>query len=104
FRRRGDEGDPRSDRRPRQVMITIKSDEEVKIMREAGRNVGEVLEILVEATKPGVVVKDLDKIVRQEYAKRGVVPTFLGYLGYPATGCVSINEQLVHGLPGNRVI
>jgi methionyl aminopeptidase len=50
------------------------------------------------------VVKDLDKIVRKEYARRGVTPTFLGYMGYPATVCISINEELVHGIPGNRVI
>ncbi len=85
-------------------MITIKSEEEVRIMREAGRIVGETLRILESETKPGVLVKDLDKVVRREYAKRGVKPTFLGYLGYPATVCVSINEELVHGIPGNRVI
>lgn len=75
-------------------------------MREAGRVVGQTLQILVEATKPGVVVKELDKIVRKEYARRGVVPTFLGYAQppYPATVCISINEELVHGIPGNRVI
>jgi methionyl aminopeptidase len=87
-------------------VITIKSDEEIKIMREAGRVVGQTLQLLVEATKPGVVVKELDKIVRKEYARRGVIPTFLGYAEppYPATVCVSINEDLVHGIPGNRVI
>ena len=87
-------------------MITIKSDEEVKVMREAGRVVGQTLQLLVEAAKPGVVVKELDKIVRKEYARRGVIPTFLGYAEppYPATVCVSINEDLVHGIPGNRVI
>lgn len=85
-------------------MITIKSPEEIKVMREAGRVVGEVLEILREATKPGVMVKDLDKIVRNEYKKRGVTPTFLGYQGYPATVCISVNEELVHGIPGPRVI
>jgi methionyl aminopeptidase len=87
-------------------VITIKSDEEVKIMREAGRVVGEVLQILKEATKPGVVVKELDKIVRKEYAKRGVIPTFLGYgePPYPATVCISVNDELVHGIPGDRVI
>jgi methionyl aminopeptidase len=87
-------------------VITIKSDEEIKIMREAGRVVGQTLRLLVEATKPGVVVKELDKIVRKEYARRGVIPTFLGYAEppYPATVCVSINEDLVHGIPGNRVI
>jgi methionyl aminopeptidase len=51
-----------------------------------------------------VVVKDLDKIVRNEYKKRGVTPTFLGYQGYPATVCISVNEELVHGIPGPRVI
>jgi methionyl aminopeptidase len=85
-------------------VITIKSDEEVKIMREAGRVVGQTLEILRNEVKPGVVVKDLDQIVRKEYAKRGVVPTFLGYRGYPATVCISVNEELVHGIPGDRVI
>jgi methionyl aminopeptidase len=87
-------------------MITIKSDEEVKIMREAGRVVGEVLELLAEAVRPGLVVKELDKIVRKEYAKRGVIPTFLGYAEppYPATVCVSVNDELVHGIPGDRVI
>lgn len=87
-------------------MITIKSDEEVKIMREAGRVVAEVLAILKEEAKVGVVVKDLDKIVRKEYARRGVTPTFLGYGSppYPATVCISINEDLVHGIPGDRVI
>jgi methionyl aminopeptidase len=75
-------------------------------MREAGRVVGQTLQILKDAVKPGVVVKELDKIVRKEYAKRGVIPTFLGYAEppYPATVCVSVNEELVHGIPGGRVI
>jgi methionyl aminopeptidase len=75
-------------------------------MREAGRVVGQTLQILKDATKPGVVVKELDKLVRKEYAKRGVTATFLGYAypPYPATVCISINEELVHGIPGNRVI
>jgi methionyl aminopeptidase len=85
-------------------VITIKSDEEIKIMREAGRIVGQVLQILVQEAKPGVSEKDLDKIVRREYAKRGCIPTFLGYHGYPATVCISINEELVHGIPTDRVI
>ena len=87
-------------------MITIKSDEEIKIMREAGRVVGQTLQLLKDAVKPGLVVKELDKLVRKEYARRGVVPTFLGYAEppYPATVCVSVNEELVHGIPGGRVI
>lgn len=85
-------------------MITIKSDDEIKLMREAGRHVAEVMQLLVDAVKPGVVVTELDKIVRKEYARRGVTPTFLGYNGYPATVCVSINEKLVHGIPDDYVI
>lgn len=87
-------------------MITIKSDDEIKLMRIAGRHVAEVVQILVEAVKPGVATKELDKIVRREYGRRGLVATFLGYAypPYPATVCVSINEQLVHGIPGNQVI
>jgi methionyl aminopeptidase len=75
-------------------------------MREAGRVVGQTLQILKDAVKPGLVVKELDKLVRKEYARRGVVPTFLGYAEppYPATVCVSVNDELVHGIPGNRVI
>jgi methionyl aminopeptidase len=87
-------------------VITLKSDAEIKIMREAGRVVGQTLQILKDAVRPGVVVKELDKIVRKEYARRGVIPTFLGYAEppYPATVCVSVNEELVHGIPGGRVI
>lgn len=70
-------------------------------MREAGQLTGQVLRMLAEATKPGIKVKELDKMVRQEYAKRGAMATFLGYRGYPATVCVSLNEELVHGIPVN---
>jgi methionyl aminopeptidase len=90
-------------------MITIKSKDELRIMREAGRHVAEVMQLLIEALEPGMATKELDKIVRREYTKRGVIPTFLGYgpgnhPPYPATVCVSVNEELVHGIPGNRVI
>ncbi len=92
-----------------QRRITIKSDDEVKIMREAGRIVGQTLQILAAAAQPGVRTIDLDKIVRREYAKRGCIATFVGYPpGVPNpfrhTVCVSVNEELVHGVPGNRVI
>ena len=87
-------------------MITIKSDDEIKIMREAGRIVGQTLQKLVEASKPGVVAKDLDKLVRKEYKRIGCIPTFLGYAQppYPATLCFSVNDELVHGIPDKQVI
>lgn len=84
--------------------IILKSDDEIAIMRHAGSVVAQTLALLVEELRPGLVVKDLDKIVRREFEKHGVVPTFLGYHGYPATVCVSVNEEIVHGIPGKRVI
>ncbi|MFQ6019335.1 MAG: type I methionyl aminopeptidase [Dehalococcoidia bacterium] len=84
--------------------IIVKSDEEIGIMREAGHIVAQMLQLLAERLRPGLVEGELDEIVRREFARRGVTPTFLGYLGYPATVCVSVNDEIVHGIPGDRVI
>jgi methionyl aminopeptidase len=75
-------------------------------MREAGRHVAEVLQILVDALRPGLIAIELDEIVRREFKKRKVIPTFLGYAHppYPATVCVSINDEIVHGIPRKREI
>ncbi|MDO8614205.1 MAG: type I methionyl aminopeptidase [Dehalococcoidia bacterium] len=84
--------------------IILKSRDEISIMRESGRILAETLQLLVERLRPGLVEKELDEIVRREFRRRGVTPTFLGYLGYPATVCVSINDEIVHGIPGDREI
>ncbi len=84
--------------------IIIKSEEEIAIMREAGCIVAEVLEILSEEVRPGLSTKRLDTIVQDEFQRRNVIPTFLGYLGYPARVCVSVNDEVVHGIPGDRVL
>jgi len=84
--------------------IILKSRDEIGIMREAGRILAETLELLVARLRPGLLEKELDEIVRKEFRKRGVTPTFLGYHGYPATVCVSINDEIVHGIPGDREI
>ena len=86
--------------------IIIKSDDEIAIMRESGRIVARTMQRLVDELRPGLVVKELDRIVRKEFEREGVVPTFLDYAEppYPATVCVSVNEELVHGIPGQRVI
>ncbi len=84
--------------------IILKSDDEIAIMRHAGSVVAQTLCLLSQSLRPGTVVKDVDKIVRREFEKHGVTPTFLGYHGYPATVCVSVNEEIVHGIPGKRVI
>ena len=84
--------------------IIIKSDDEIAIMRQAGRIVAEVLQILAAEVRPGLIIKKLDTIVQEEFERRNVVPTFLGYLGYPAHVCVSVNDEIVHGIPGERVL
>jgi methionyl aminopeptidase len=84
--------------------IVIKSEDEIAIIREAGRSVAEVLQILANRLRPGLVARELDEIVRAEFKKRNVVPAFLGYQGYPAAVCVSINDEIVHGIPGDREI
>jgi methionyl aminopeptidase len=88
----------------RQRGVVIKSPDEIAIMREAGRIVAEMMQVVLAEVRPGVVVRDLDRVARKEYRARGVTPTFLGYHGYPATICVSINDEIVHGIPGDRVI
>lgn len=82
--------------------IIIKSDDEIALMRESGRILAEVLELLASEVCPGLIIKDLDTIVKEEYRRRNVVPTFLGYRGYPAHVCVSVNDQIVHGIPSDR--
>jgi methionyl aminopeptidase len=99
----------REARRQAEAVVEVKSHDEIKTMREAGRHVAEVLQLLVRAVRPGLVVRELDEIVIDEYKRRGVIPTFLNYAPggkppYPATVCVSINEQIVHGIPGSRVL
>jgi len=84
--------------------IELKGPEEIALMRQAGRAVAEVLAILRQEIRPGLMLKRLDDIVRREFAKRKVVPTFLHYNGYPARVCVSVNDEVVHGIPDRRVL
>ncbi len=84
--------------------IELKGLEEIALMRQAGRAVAEVLAILRQEIRPGLMLKKLDDTVRREFAKRKVVPTFLHYRGYPARVCVSVNDEVVHGIPDRRVL
>ena len=84
--------------------IELKGPEEIALMRQAGRAVAEVLATLRQEIRPGLVLKRLDDIVRREFAKRKVSPTFLHYNGYPARVCVSVNDEVVHGIPDRRVL
>src|SRR3989304_4197745 len=84
--------------------IVLKTRDEIAIMRVAGRIVDDALQKLVSRLRPGLVEKELDELVRAEFRRRKVIPAFLDYHGYPATVCVSINDEIVHGIPGDREI
>lgn len=83
-------------------MIILKSDREITYMRDAGRIVAETLAELKKAVKPEVTTLELDRIAEEYIKKRGAVPTFKGYNGFPGNICTSVNEQVVHGIPGLR--
>jgi len=84
--------------------IVIKSSREVELMREAGRVVAQVLERLKKEVAPGRKTGELDRVAAEEIARRGARASFLGYRNYPATICTSVNDEVVHGIPGERVL
>ncbi len=86
------------------MSIIIKSEREIALMRQAGRIVAMVLGILAGHVKPGVKTKELDAIAARELEKLGAQPSFKGYRGFPANLCISINDEIVHGIPGERVL
>ncbi len=83
-------------------MISVKSRHELEIMREAGRIVAMAHAEVKRVVAPGVTTRDLDDVVEQVIRKAGATPSFKGYQGFPAAICASVNEELVHGIPGNR--
>lgn len=84
--------------------INIKSEKEINAMRQSGRIVAEVLKILSEQIKPGMKTKELDIIAEKEMKRLGAESSFNGYRGFPANICVSVNDEIVHGIPGDRVL
>lgn len=83
-------------------MIILKSDRELNYMRDAGEIVAETLQEVKKAVKPDVTTLELDRIAEQYIKHRGAIPTFKGYHGYPGNICASVNEEVVHGIPGLR--
>ena len=81
-------------------MIIIKSEKELELMQEAGRIVAGALEVVKKAIAPGVTTAELDEIAKDYILSKGATPAFKGYQGYPANICASINNQVVHGIPG----
>ena len=83
-------------------MITIRTEEEIELLRRAGEIVGETHHYLEKFIKPGITTKELDKLAYDFIISKGATPSCLGYEGFPATLCTSINEEVVHGIPSNR--
>jgi methionyl aminopeptidase len=85
-------------------MIVSKSKTELELMREAGKIVALTHRELAENIRPGITTKELDSLAEDFIRKHGAVPSFKGYHGYPASICTSVNEELVHGIPGPRIL
>jgi methionyl aminopeptidase len=83
---------------------TVKTPKEIAIMREAGRIVAETLALMAAQVRPGMTTDDLDRMAYEHITKRGAVPSFKGHHGYTKSICTSINEEIVHGIPGPRVL
>ncbi|MBI2852727.1 MAG: type I methionyl aminopeptidase [Chloroflexi bacterium] len=84
--------------------IIIKTKDEIAVMQQAGRIVATVLEMLKLQLRPGMKTAELDVIAAREVVRLKAKPSFKGYHGYPATLCVSVNDEIVHGIPGERVL
>lgn len=85
-------------------MIILKTAAEIEQMRKAGALVGQVLERLGRYVAPGVRTAELDAIAEEMILAAGGTPSFKGYCGYPASICVSVNDEIIHGIPGKRVL
>jgi methionyl aminopeptidase len=86
------------------MVVTLKSPREIDLMRAAGRIVADVHEIMRKNTYPGVTTGELNDLAHNYIAEQGGVPSFLGYHGFPGSICTSVNDQIVHGIPGDRVL
>ena len=85
-------------------MIIRKNDNEIQLMRRAGKIVGDTLAMLQEEIKPGISTADLDKLAEEFIISQGAKPSFKGYYSFPATLCTSINEEVIHGIPSRNKI
>lgn len=85
-------------------MIIIKKDIEIEYMRRAGKVVGNTLEKLQEVVKPGITTAELDRLAEDMILRQGAKPSFKGYHGFPASICASVNNEVVHGIPDERVL
>lgn len=85
-------------------MVSIKNSRELSSMRKACRISARALQLAGEAVQPGVTTGEIDRLVRKYIESEGATPSFLGYGGFPGSACISVNDEVIHGIPGKRVI
>ena len=85
-------------------MIILKSDEEIRLMRDAGRIAALARQIGGEHCKVGVTTAQIDAVIRKTIQSHGATPSFLGLYGFPGSACISVNEEVIHGIPSDRVL
>jgi methionyl aminopeptidase len=85
-------------------MVTLKSAREIDAMRRSGKITSAVLAALMKAARPGMATRELDHLAEQGIREAGGTPTFKGYNGFPGSICASVNEEVVHGIPGSRIL
>lgn len=85
-------------------MITIKSNREIERMREAGRITAAARTVARKAIRPGITTDEIDREIHQFILSCGATPTFLHYGGFPRSACISVNDEVIHGIPGKRVL
>jgi methionyl aminopeptidase len=84
--------------------IILKKPEQILLMKEAGRITGEALLVARDAIRPGISTKEIDELIYHHIVKSGAKPSFLGYHGFPGSACISVNNQIIHGIPSRKVI
>ena len=85
-------------------MVVLKTSKELAKMRKAGSISAQALQVGGAAVEPGITTGEIDRIIKNFILSKGAKPSFLGYGGFPASACISVNEEVIHGIPGNRVI
>ena len=85
-------------------MIHVKTEQEIEIMKEGGKILADIFKKLSDAARPGITTNELDKLARELISFHGVKPSCLGYNGYPAALCTSVNDEIVHAIPSDRVL
>lgn len=85
-------------------MIVLKTEREITLMREAGRISAMALQLVGEAVEPGVTTAELDRLAEKYIRSQGAKPNFKGYNGFPATACISVNDQVIHGIPNKHTV